>query len=256
MVATRRRVPRWVLVLAAFLVIAAVGFTIGVVIVTRMQTGEWRVPETGDFVRVLKGQPRGPSRTIFLERHAIDLRPGIDDAAFGVSSVLASGRNAPARLPGWKGSDAGWARVVACVRDMFAPFAVEVTDRRPVHADFILVAVGGRPGDIGVKSRRIGGLAPFNGEAIARAVVYAFAAAQKHDPRTVCETIAMEVAHAYGLDHGYDCHDVMTYLPRCGPRRFVDRYVRCGEHKPRACEGGGPTQNSFRHLSAVLGARP
>ena len=65
----------------------------------------------------------------------------------------------------------------------------------------------------------------------------------------------MEVAHAYGLDHGYSCNDVMTDLPRCRARTFTDQDVRCGETKRRNCEGGEPTQNSYRRLLQVLGAR-
>lgn len=227
----------------------------GVAIIKRLETGRWEVPDGDDFVRVVKGRPRAASKTIFLERAPVELAPGIDDAARGVSSVLASTRNKPAKLPGWKGSKAGWTKLVACVRDMFAPFDVVVTDERPPHDDFVLVAVGGRPSDIGVKDRRVGGLAPFNGDVIATPVVYAFSAALRHDVRAICETIAMEVAHAYGLDHGYECKDVMTYLSGCGAKKFVDKDVRCGEKKPRNCEGGKPTQNSFRHLLEVLGAR-
>ena len=77
------------------------------------------------------------------------------------------------------------------------------------------------------------GLAPFNGDVIARPVVFAFAAQLGNSVTQVCETIGMEVAHAYGLDHGYLCSDVMTYLRPCGPKKFVDKDVRCGEGKAR-----------------------
>jgi hypothetical protein len=92
---------------------------------------------------------------------------------------------------------------------------------------------------------------------IPRAVVFAFAAGVNHNVRTICETIGMEVAHAYGLDHAYLCKDVMTYLPDCGTRSFVDKDAPCGEKKKRACHGGAPTQNSYRRLLEELGpARP
>lgn len=224
-----------------------------VVVVNRMETGRWEVPDGEAFVRVVKMQPRGPSRTIFLEKNAIVLSPGIDDATRGVSSVVASSRNTPANLPGWKGSKAGWTQLVGCVRKLFAPFDVVVTDERPTHDDFVLVAVGGKPADLGRKEKTTSGLAPFNGDVIPRAVVFAFAAAVGNDARVTCETIGMEVAHAYGLDHGYDCRDVMTYLRSCGPKTFLDKDIRCGEHKKRNCEGGLPTQNSYRRLLDVLG---
>jgi hypothetical protein len=251
-----RRARWWLIAGAAFLLVTALGVVIGVAIVMRVETGQWSMPDTEDLVRVVTGRERGPSRTIVLERRAIELRPGVDDAPAGVSSVLASARNQPTRLPGWKGSEAGWKRLVTCVRALFAPFAVTVTDQAPATDDYILVAVGGRPADIGVKNRRVGGLAPFNGDVIPKAVVFAFSAGLGNDVRATCETIGMEVAHAYGLDHEYDCKDVMTYLPSCGARKFVDKDVPCGEKKKRACEGGAATQNSYRRLLGVLGPAP
>jgi hypothetical protein len=246
---------RWLLFAALAGAFAAIVVFAGVAIINRIETGRWKMPDAGDFVRIVKGRPRAASKTIFLDRRALELRPGIDDAPRGVSSVLASTSGKPAKLPGWKGSNAGWTKLVACVRDLFHPFDVVVTDERPAHEDFVLVAVGGKPADIGVKDKRIGGLAPFNGEVIAVPVVFAFSAALNHETRAICETIGMEVAHAYGLDHGYECKDVMTYLTGCGAKKFVDKDVRCGEKKARDCEGGKPTQNSFRHLITVLGPR-
>ena len=246
---------RWLIVAAIIGAFAAIVVIAGVAIINRIETGRWEVPDGEDFVRIVKGRPRPASKTIFLERKPVELKPGVDDAPHGVSSVLVSTAKKPVNLPGWKGSNASWAKLVACVNDMFAPFDVVVTDERPSHEDFVLVAVGGKPSDIAVKDRRVGGLAPFNGDVIATPVVFAFSSALNHDVRAICETIAMEVAHAYGLDHGYECKDVMTYLTGCGAKKFVDKDVRCGEKKARNCEGGAPTQNSYRQLITVLGSR-
>jgi len=241
------------------LIVGAIAFGVLVAVVAavtvevRVDTGEWRVPESDDFVRIAQRVSRRPSKTIYLERRAVMLRPGEDDASSGMSSVLASGKNAPTKTHAWTGGTAAWTRLVACVTKQFAPFDVVVTDQRPSHHDFIMVAVGGTASDIGVKSHHVSGLAPFNGGVIPRAVVYAFSATSGNDVRTVCETIAMEVAHAYGLDHEYLCKDVMTYLS-CGAKSFVDADAPCGEAKRRLCEGGAATQNSFRRLIAVLGA--
>lgn len=260
----------------AVLVLAAAGAIAGLLIITRLETGEWKVPDAATVERIVKLGPRPPARTIFLERRAVQLWPGTDDAPRSRSSVLASVRakaaaaggagsgavertpsDQPVTVPGWKGSAKGWQQVMTCVKKLFQPFDVTVTDQRPPDGqDFVLVAVGGRPGDIGVKDRRVGGLAPFNGDVIANPVVFAFAGQLRNDVRAVCETIGMEVAHAYGLDHAYLCSDVMTYLKPCGTKKFVDKDVPCGEGKPRACEGGAPTQNSYQRLLQVLGARP
>jgi len=273
----RRRSVLIAVVLVALVALA--GAVLGLVIVTRVETGEWKVPDGESIERIVKVAPREPARTIVLERRPIELSPGEDDAPNGVSSVLASVRakaskaattakagttakppadpSRPAKLPGWKGTEKGWQQVVSCAAKLFEPFNVTVTDAAPPDVDnLVLVAVGGRPADLGVTDRRVGGLAPFNGGVIARPVVFAFSTALGNRVRDVCETIGMEVAHAYGLDHGYLCSDVMTYLRPCGAKRFVDKDVRCGEAKPRNCEGGEPTQNSYRRLLQVLGPRP
>jgi hypothetical protein len=288
------------------LLFVAGGIYAGVTIVTRVETGVWKAPNAGDFVQIVKREPKRPSRIIFLERKAIEILPGTDDSARNMSSVLQNVRvkaaphthaggvehehvheaeaapevsaattaptkkstvkatgeatrevtDGPAKLPGWKGTDKQWKAVMTCVQKLFAPFEVQVVDKRPTTGDdFVLVAVGGRPADIGVTDKRVGGLAPFNGGVIGTPVVFAFATALDNDTTAVCETIGMEVAHAYGLDHGYLCSDVMTYLRACGPKKFVDKDVPCGELEPRNCEGGEPTQNSFRTLLQVLGPR-
>jgi hypothetical protein len=241
-------------ILALLGVFAAIVVIAGVTIINRIESGRWEVPSPADFERIVDGRPRPASKTILLERRPMVLRPGVDDAPRGVSSVLARAGGRSVRLEGWAGSDAAWAQVVTCVRALFAPFAVVVTDERPLHHDFVLVAVGGRPADVGLTTRG-GGLAPFTGDVIPTPVVFAFSAALAEHPRTTCETIAREVGHAYGLDHSYACEDAMSHLPRCGPRQFVDAPVRCGERRARPCEGGAATQNSFRRLARVLGTR-
>lgn len=253
-----RRHLRWlvsVLVVVAIAIVA--GLALGLVVERRVATGRWELPEVRDVVElVTPAQPPRPSRTIYLERGAVTLRPGRDDAPRGVSGVVAVHHpTGPVTMPGWKGSTARWKKLVACVEAIFAPFDVRITDERPSDDDYVLVAVGGRPRDLGLAARDVSGLAPFHGGVIPRAVVFAFAAQVKHDVRATCETIAMEVAHAYGLDHGYLCKDVMTYLRGCGAKSFVDKDVPCGEKKRRACHGGAPTQNSYRHLMTLLGPR-
>lgn len=84
-----------------------------------------------------------------------------------------------------------------------------------------------------------------------------FSRAMKEPTRTVCETAAMEIAHAYRLDHARDCRDLMTYLPRCNARRtFVDQSVPCGEHENRVCGNGKPQQNSHATLLHLLDPPP
>ncbi len=254
---SKRRGKRFLVILGIAAAAIIGGIIIAVTVSIRVETGEWRLPKKGDFIRIARRFDHKPTKTIFLERNAVDLQPGEDDAARGISSVLANATNKPARSKGWTGGDAKWKQLVSCVKTMFAPFDVAITDERPSGDNFMMVVVGGKPTDIGIaNSHHVSGLAPFNGEVIPRAVVYAFAATSNNDVRATCETIAMEVAHAYGLDHEYLCKDVMTYLTGCGTKSFVDADAPCGESKQRSCEGGQPSQNSYRRLVAVLGAAP
>lgn len=243
----------------------ATGLAVALVLSIRLETGRWAVPEVSDVKalksaaitvadRVLRREP-APTRVIYLERGAVTLTGGIDDAARGVSSVVAAGGHGRVTTRKFSGSNRRWRQIVGCVADRFKDFDVVVTDKKPDTGDYVLAVVGGRVGDIGVKSGHVGGLAPFSGRPIPRAVVFAFSAQLRNRARAVCETLAMEIAHAYGLDHGYHCPDVMTYLRGCGPKRFRDRDVACGEHKKRPCHGGAATQNSYRHLMRVLGPR-
>lgn len=256
--AKKRRGSRVFVIIAIAALTIAIGAVAAVVISIRVETGEWRVPEKADFVRIARRFDTKPSKTIYLERRPVELTPGEDDAARGISSVLLNASNKPARTKGWTGGDKKWKSLVTCAQKLFSPFDVVVTDQRPKHDDFMMVVVGGKPADIGIKDgHHVSGLAPFHGGVIPRAVVYAFAATINNDVRATCETIGMEVAHAYGLDHEYLCKDVMTYLRGCGAKTFVDADAPCGEGKKRPCEGGAPTQNSYRRLVEVLGvAKP
>jgi hypothetical protein len=271
--APRRPLRYRIILIAGFALVAAFGLALTVAL--RLESGEWQVPDIDDMQRIVLRTPGPPSRTIFLERRPIVIYPGDDDSARAISSVLGNTRakaaatkngaavkptldpSRPAKMPGWKGTDRAWSQLVSCVAGLFAPFNVVVTDRPPTdREDHVLVVVGGKPGDLGVTDGNVSGLAPFNGSVIARPVVFAFSAQLGNAVQQVCETIGMEVAHAYGLDHEYLCSDVMTYLRPCGAKRFVDKDARCGEGKARPCEGGKPTQNSYRHLLEVLGAHP
>src|SRR5262249_6458625 len=158
--AMRRRVGVIVVAVPALLVLGLAG---GWMISNWRETGRWEVPETEDLVRVI--HPHGaPSRVIFLDGRPTTIAPGITDDARRLRSTIMAHRGTQAgRVPGWIGGADRWRRVVACVRALYAPFAVEVTDVEPTTDDQIRVLVGGRPADIGVTDRHVSGLAPFDG---------------------------------------------------------------------------------------------
>lgn len=255
-----RKLKTLLVAVVALVAIVTVGIVLGIVVVKRMKTGTWQAPKITDVVNAVKSEPiiledpNPTSRIIFLERGKVALTPGRDRAVDGISSVLISGKNAPVTTSGFTGSTKTWGQIKTCVATMFKPFAVQITDVRPTDTDnFAMVIVGGAAKEIGVNDSKIGGLAPFSSAVIGRPIVFAFSTALRNNVRAVCETIAMEVAHAYGLDHSFLCKDVMTYLSGCGAKSFVDKNLRCGEKKARDCQNGQPTQNSFQHLLKILG---
>jgi hypothetical protein len=169
------------------------------------------------------------------------------------TQVSAAGHDRVVKLRGYRGTTKSWNLITRCVARQFAPFDIRVTDiEPPPGTSYVMAVVGGRPKDVG-HPHRVGGLAPFNGDVVPGAVVFAFADELRNNTRATCEVIAMEVGHAFGLDHEYACPDVMTYLQGCGQKAFRDLDAKCGESAPRTCHGGAGTQNSFRHLMEVLG---
>jgi len=162
------------------------------------------------------------------------------------------------RIPKFGGGDRAWNGIVACVRDHFAPFQVEIVDEKPARGQFITAVVGGRASQLGLDDRWTNGVGPHSGRVIPNAIVFVFSkvGTGEKDVSNLCAVTAHEVAHALGLDHTYKCGDIMSYfLDRCGKRRFMDTDAPCGEDGPRTCGDGKRTQNSYRKLGALVGFR-
>jgi hypothetical protein len=245
-------------------VLAGAAVMAGLLLYRRGETGKWVAPEAiAEAVQdriesVFDDQPRVP-KAIWLVRGGVTLLPGADDSAQRRSSVVATAPNHAKQVvvPPFKGSDKTWKQLVACVQAQYARFDVLVTDEEPraLGAGYVLVAVGGKPALVGHPART-GGLAPLvPGVFIEDPVVFVFSDALKNQLQPMCETTAMEVAHAYGLDHEFLCKDPMSYLGGCGKKTFQDKESPCGEQKARVCADGRPTQNSVARLLDVLHAR-
>jgi hypothetical protein len=220
------------------------------------------IPDPENFIALPASltNPSQAMKTIYLNREGAVLRPGQDDASKNRSSIVAhlsTGR--PVRIPAFSGSAARWRAIAKCIRKQFSSFDVNIVEQRPVDDDNYLMAVfGGHAGLVGKrpsKGRHTTGLSPFTGKPVRRAVVLVFSKTLRNSVRNTCETAGMEIGHAYGLDHGYHCRDLMTYLGRCGSRIFLDKDLHCGEHQRRVCFGGEPRQNSHKWLARTLGLR-
>lgn len=211
-------------------------------------------------VPVVNGREPKASRVIYLNREGATLYPGPDESAENRSNIVALAGLETFEVPAFRGSVAAWDRFTACLRVHFEPYDVEIVEQRPIVPGYLMAVVGGEPGALArqhatQRGSIVGGLAPYNGQAVENAVVLVFARSLRERPRAVCETAAMEIAHAYGLDHSMHCSELMSYARPCGRRRFLDRALPCGEQRARPCGDGSEAQSSHSRLLEVLGAR-
>jgi len=199
---------------------------------------------------------RAQSRVIYLNHDGVILRPGDNDSSRQVSSIVAQ----PTAITGWDVDDDTWSDTVACIAAIYAPFDVTVTDEDPGDVPHIEAVIGGAPGDVGLPDN-VAGVSPFTTDCstIERSIVFTFTDVLPDDPRTVCEVMAQEIAHSFGLDHEMLPSDPMTYLDYDGERSFQDEMASCGEYSDRKCGINGTMcrqgQNSVALLKQRLGTR-
>lgn len=162
-------------------------------------------------------------------------------------------------------ADAEWNELLACVREVYSPYNVLVTDEKPTTGTYHMAVVAGFPSEIGF-GEDILGVAPLapNCAALDNVMSFSFANAHPAQLRTnnLCWTVSQESAHAFGLDHTFKfvvdgrstCNDPMTYSVDCGGTRFFRNLAaKCGEFNERACRCG-TTQNSHKKLVDTFGA--
>lgn len=162
------------------------------------------------------------------------------------------------RIPKFGGGDRAWNAMVSCVKEQFAPFQIEIVERRPAGSDHITALVGGKASMIGLNDRTTAGIGPYDGSVLRGSLVHVFSQVGpgERDHENLCAVTAHEVGHALGLDHTYKCGDVMSYFnDECGPQRFLDADMPCGESEERTCATGDETQNSYRRLASLVGLK-
>lgn len=188
---------------------------------------------------------------LYLNRGGGTYTPGRNDSRSNQSTVV----DQEVTIPSWPVSESGWRQVMDCVRAIWRPYNVVITDEDPGDVPHLENVVGGRPRLLGL-GPNVGGVSPFarNCGVIDNSVVFTFADLFGANYRAVCETAAHEFAHSFGLDHEYLCRDPMTYLSGCGAKSFQDEAAACGENAPRAC-ACSDTQNSVQVLFDRVGAR-
>ena len=217
--------------------------------------------------------PHAPvSRVIYLERcrgGCTVTKSTTNDAQAGLSILPQTPGTHPVTefmsSDGMTGAaaDNEWNALLACVREVYSPYDVEVTDVKPADGTYHLAVVAGFPSELGF-GEDILGVAPLAPNCAALDNVMSFSFANAHGPtlrtNNLCWTVSQESAHAFGLDHTFKfidgrstCSDPMTYQIDCGGTRFFRNYpAKCGEFNERACRCGS-TQNSHKKLIDTFG---
>jgi uncharacterized protein (TIGR03382 family) len=215
--------------------------------------------------------PAVNSHVIFLNRCASGCRINVGNSD---STVDTWPINLANTLTPFGYGDTTWNSVVSCVKTVFAPFNVQITETDPGTAPHFEVMIAGSPGDLGFPNN-VGGIAPFDCGAsfIPNALVFDFANVWQGNVDEICATAAQEIAHAWTMDHVTEPSDPMTYNPYNGVRYFKDG-VQCGSDCVNGkspfgytCSGqnhvcscpqqqGNPTntQNDIQIITALFGA--
>ena len=193
------------------------------------------------------------SHVIYLDDclpNGCDVSPGFDDSRTDHSSIPQS----PSHLAGYAWGTDSWNALVTCVKQMYAPFDVQITDQDPGMAPHFELMVGGSSTDIGIQGAL--GVAPFvpcDGQLQDNVISFAFAA-ETSNVDELCWAAAQETAHVLGLDHELEAKDPMTYLsPPVKKVGFQHEDAKCGEYNPRQCYCGGSTQDSYQYLMDTMG---
>jgi MYXO-CTERM domain-containing protein len=227
--------------------------------------------------------PQGavPYNTVFLNRcpNGCPIRVGAP------SSITDSWYIGSARtLTSFPYGDEAWNQVVACMRDVFSPFQINLTEQNPGSANHFEIMIAGRSTDLGMSSS-IGGVAPGScAQYVNNALVFAFAKSYGNntdntcDARCVnelCATAAQEIGHVWrGMDHVRVAADPMTYFGYTKRRYFQNTDAQCGSdcvngiapngstcdganNQSHACNCTGlQTQNSYNVIKDLFGLGP
>lgn len=187
-------------------------------------------------------------RLIFVNRckDGCTLTPGSDNAIENISQIVPNTVN----IAPFGHGDAVWDEVMACVRDQFGQFNVNVTDQDPGTIPHFEAIVAGNSNDVAPGAL---GIAPFSCGVLGNSINFTFAEDFGPNVRGLCETIAQETGHVLGLEHIFLCEDPMTYLSGCGEKKFKDITADCGEFSAVPCSCGGGQQNSVQHLLGIFG---
>jgi hypothetical protein len=192
-----------------------------------------------------------PADIVYLNRcvGGCAVEPGADSAIGDRSSLIDSG----VRIGEWVHGDEGWDELVECVRGIFRPYGLEITDADPGDAPHVEAMVAGDSLELGDQYAESIGIAPEWCTISDDVLVFSFAN-EIANSRTRCTNAAHEIGHAFGLEHTIEAGDIMSYFLSTSKKRFLDEDMACGEEDFRAeCRCGGSTLNTHRRMYELLG---
>jgi len=187
-----------------------------------------------------------------------NVTPGSDSSINNTSSIA----DTAVTLDAYNHSQTDWNNLVACVKETFAPFTIQVVTVNPGTTPHFEVMIGGSDTQLNPQLSA-GGVAPYLSCNALRSNGLSFVfPAGTNNLNYLCGAVVQEATHVWGLDHELEALDPMTYLELGSKKRFQNRDVNCGESTPRSCRPtsiggcGGTKQNSFKYMIDTFGVNP
>lgn len=199
------------------------------------------------------------SGVLFLQRNGGIYRGSdTNDSRTRESELIPAGRAVDVQP--FPYDDQTWVEVVACVKNVLAPYDLRVTDDDPGAAPHLSVVLTTEPTHVGLPSATQAA-APFACDGVARGIAFVFSGRLGDSAVLNCMAAVSETGHMAGLEHVVDCSDAMSEAPGCDledpARRYTDRGVRCGLAGPGRCMCGDPeSQNGHQKALAAFGPCP
>jgi MYXO-CTERM domain-containing protein len=177
---------------------------------------------------------------------------GTDSSLTDTSSISTQGTTVTMQ-PYMHGQD-HWDKVIACLKDTFAPFDIQVVTENPGSIAHFEVMAAGTSAQLNPNIMGAGGIAPFIACNAQRNNLLAFVFAnQTQGIEYLCGAIAHEAGHVWGLSHSMDPLDPMTYMDLGSLKVWQNSDQVCGTDAPQNCRCFPDTQNSFRYLRDTFG---
>ncbi len=184
------------------------------------------------------------------------VRNGQDSSLTDTTSISRQGTTVT--MGAWTHGPDAWNRVIECVKDTFAPFDITVVTEDPgPNTPHFEVMAAGTSAQLNPDIMGAGGIAPFISCGAQRNNLLSFVfAGQTSNEQYLCNAIAHEAGHTYGLSHSLDARDPMTYMQLSEPKEWTNSEQTCGTETPQNCRCFPSTQNSFRYLKETFGLAP